>query len=304
MSHFKLIASFSLTALFACAHTPPPPPQELVAARTSYEQAQSGPAARTAPAELHVAAEALQVAEESYRKEPKSQDTIDTAYIAERRAERANALGIWADAANATQRANKDLTKTQSAMLGEDQERLRAQKTQLEHAHEANDRARAETAQEHEARLAADQGRIAAEQKAKDAMDALSKSLQTKHDERGTIITLSGGVLFTTNQASILPGAQSALNQVADALKTQAERHFIVGGHTDDQGNDKINDDLSARRANAVRDYLVVHGVAANAITAQGFGSHQPIGDNKTVEGRAMNRRVEIIVQPDVTAQR
>ena len=50
-----------------------------------------------------------------------------------------------------------------------------------------------------------------------------------------------------------------------------------------------------------MRDYLVVRGVAADAITAQGFGSHQPLGDNTTTEGRAMNRRVEIIVQPDVT---
>ena len=55
------------------------------------------------------------------------------------------------------------------------------------------------------------------------------------------------------------------LNQVADALKTQAEHHFVVGGHTDNQGTDRINDDLSARRAMAVRDYLVVRGVSANA---------------------------------------
>ena len=62
------------------------------------------------------------------------------------------------------------------------------------------------------------------------------------------------------------------------------------------KGSDRINDDLSLRRANAVREYLVVRGVAPAAISATGFGSSRPVGDNKTAEGRAMNRRVEIIV--------
>jgi outer membrane protein OmpA-like peptidoglycan-associated protein len=133
-------------------------------------------------------------------------------------------------------------------------------------------------------------------------MDALSKSLAVKADTRGTVITLSGGVLFATGQATILPGAQVQLNQVADALRTQAEHHFTVEGHTDNQGTDAINNDLANRRANAVRDYLVVRGVAAEAITAQGVGSTRPVADNKTTEGRAMNRRVEIVVDRTVTA--
>lgn len=133
-------------------------------------------------------------------------------------------------------------------------------------------------------------------------MDALSKSLAVKADTRGTVITLSGGVVFATGQATILPGAQAQLNQVADALKTQAEHHFVVEGHTDNQGTDAINNELSTKRANAVRDYLVVRGVAAAAITAQGFGSARPVGDNKNPEGRAMNRRVEIIVDRAVTS--
>jgi len=117
-----------------------------------------------------------------------------------------------------------------------------------------------------------------------------------KSEARGTVITLAGGLVFATGRSVILPGAQSQLNQVADALKTQAEHHFSVEGHTDNQGTDKINDDLSLRRANAVREYLVVRGVAPAAISATGFGSSRPVGDNKTAEGRAMNRRVEIIV--------
>ncbi len=289
------IFAITLSMLFACAHAPPP--QELVYARSAYLHAQAGPAARLTPAELHDAYESLQYAERAYAKDATSQDAIDWSYIAWRDAQRADALGVAANAAGEKARADRALTKTQSAMISDDEARIRAQKETIEKERDSADRAWENTADERAARLAA-------EQKAREAMDALGKSLATKTDERGTVITLSGGVLFVTNQATLLPGAQAQLNLVADALKTQAEHHFVVGGHTDDQGTDRINDDLSQRRANAVRDYLVVHGVSANAITAQGFGSHQPIGDNKTIEGRAMNRRVEIIVQPDVTAAR
>ena len=177
-------------------------------------------------------------------------------------------------------------------MLSSDEIKLRETRGELDHERTNVAMARAETAAEHAARREA-------EQKAQDAMDALSKNLTMKHDDRGTIITLSGGVLFATGKATLLPGARGQLDQVADALKTQAEHHFVVGGHTDTQGTDQINDSLSTQRANAVRDYLIARGVSADAITAQGFGSHQPIGDNLTTEGRAMNRRVEIIVNKD-----
>ena len=287
--------------LFACATAMPS--QELVDARAAYAHAQAGPAAKFAPAEVHVAQVSLDLAERSFRDDSKSRDAVDTAYIALRKAQRADALGAAAQAGDARARADRDVTKTQAAMLTKGEVRLRDTKDalrdtqgQLVKEQDATDKARQDTDRAHQETENERAGRVAAEKKAQDAMEALSKSLATKHDDRGTIITLSGGVLFATNKATLLPGAQAQLNQVADALKTQAEHHFIVGGHTDNQGSDTINDDLSTRRATAVREYLVVRGVAAAAISAQGFGSHQPIGENATTEGRAMNRRVEIIV--------
>ena len=104
-------------------------------------------------------------------------------------------------------------------------------------------------------------------------MDALSKSLAVKADTRGTVITLSGGVLFATGQATILPGAQAQLNQVADALKTQAEHHFTIEGHTDNQGTDAINNDLANRRANAVRDQDIRGGPVQPAHPVAGLRS-------------------------------
>jgi outer membrane protein OmpA-like peptidoglycan-associated protein len=295
MSSLTTLCGLPILAMFACATALPP--QELVDARTAYQHAQVGPAAKLMPAELHVARESLDVAEQSFADSPKSQDAVDNAYIALRKSERADALGKAAAATAEKEHADTEVGKTQQQMLSNDEVKLRNTRGELAQERDSTARAQAETATEHAARMDA-------EKKAADAMDALARSLTLKKDDRGTVITLSGGVLFVTGKSTILPGAQVQLNQVADALKTQAEHHFVVGGHTDTQGTDQINDQLSTERANAVRDYLVVRGVSADAITAQGFGSHQPIADNKTTEGRAMNRRVEIIVGNDASASR
>ena len=71
-----------------------------------------------------------------------------------------------------------------------------------------------------------------------------------------------------------------------------------TAGHTDSQGGTSYNQELSQRRAQAVRDYLVSRGIAADRVTAQGVGPSRAITDNKSAEGRANNRRVEIVVEP------
>jgi outer membrane protein OmpA-like peptidoglycan-associated protein len=270
-------------------------PRELVDARAAYDHASQGQASKLDPADLHVARESLDVAEKKFADDPDSQDVIDDSYIAMRKAQRAEALGNFAAANGSLAMAAENRTKTQQEIINAQQGQLENTQASLAKTHDALEKQKEMTAQERQARLDA-------EKKATDAMDALSKSLAVKADTRGTVITLSGGVVFATGQATILPGAQAQLNQVADALKTQAEHHFTVEGHTDNQGTDAINNDLSTRRANAVRDYLVVRGVASEAITSQGFGSTRPVGDNKNPEGRAMNRRVEIVVDRAVTA--
>ncbi len=118
------------------------------------------------------------------------------------------------------------------------------------------------------------------------------------------VITLSGGVLFASNRSDLLPGAQAKLNDVAAALtKQDAESKISVEGHTDSQGDASYNQELSQRRAQSVRDYLVSRGIAADRVSAQGFGLTRPIADNASPEGRANNRRVEIVVQPVVASR-
>ena len=289
----KLSTLVLVVLVAACgAHMPP---KELVDARAAYDHAAAQEATSLVPAELHIAKESLDVAEKKFADDPDSQDVRDSAYVAMRKAQRAEALGTVAAATDSKHTAEHERTRTQAEIIAAQQGKLANAQDQIAHEHASLVQQKQLTEQERQARLEA-------EKKAKDAMDALSKSLAVKADTRGTVITLSGGVLFATGQATILPGAQAELNQVADALKTQAEHHFTVEGHTDNQGTDAINNDLSNRRANAVRDYLIVRGVASEAITAQGFGSTRPIGDNHSPEGRAMNRRVEIVVDRAVTA--
>jgi outer membrane protein OmpA-like peptidoglycan-associated protein len=291
-----LIAAVCVAGLAACASHKPP--VELVDARAAYAHAEDGNASKLTPADLHVAAVALDSAERAYKDDAESQKTKDLAYIAQRKAQRAEALGNAAAALAAKGSMDQTVSRTQEAIIDHQQKQLGARDQQLAKKDADLQNQVAATEAERAARAQAEADKAAAEKKAQDAMDALSKSLAVKSDTRGTVITLSGGVLFATNKANILPGAQAQLNQVAEALKTQAEQHITIEGHTDNQGNDAINADLSARRAAAVRDYLVVRGVSANAISTSGLGATRPVADNHTVEGRSMNRRVEIVVAP------
>jgi outer membrane protein OmpA-like peptidoglycan-associated protein len=83
---------------------------------------------------------------------------------------------------------------------------------------------------------------------------------------------------------------------VATAL-TDRKENIVVEGHTDSRGSDSYNLDLSERRAQSVRDYLVTRGVSANHCRAVGYGESRPVADNRTAEGRANNRRVEIVIE-------
>jgi len=127
---------------------------------------------------------------------------------------------------------------------------------------------------------------------------AVAGALAVRDEPRGTVITLPGNVLFQSGKDNLLPAAQQKLDAVALALKDQEEHKMVVEGHTDSQGSESSNIDLSQRRAQTVRDYLVSRGVPNDKITAIGIGQGRPVASNSSPDGRAANRRVEIIVQP------
>lgn len=102
------------------------------------------------------------------------------------------------------------------------------------------------------------------------------------------------GVNFETNKATLLEGSANILDRVAESLIAHPEVNVEVAGHTDSDGSVSYNLKLSQQRANTVRDYLVKMGVPAAQLTAKGYGEAEPIADNKTKEGKATNRRVEL----------
>ena len=99
---------------------------------------------------------------------------------------------------------------------------------------------------------------------------------------------------FDTNKAVIKPESNATLNDAAAALKAASTLSIVVAGHTDNVGTPEANMKLSDERAKAVMAALVQRGIPADRLTAEGFGQTQPIADNRTEEGRARNRRVEL----------
>ena len=137
-----------------------------------------------------------------------------------------------------------------------------------------------------------------AERKAEEAYNSLEKFGKVSADERGTVISLSGSLLFASGKSNLLPAAKRRLKEVADALlQNDPGAQLLVEGHTDSTGSAELNDALSLKRAESVRSYLVSKGIPKGQIEAQGFGFSRPIADNSSTEGRANNRRVEIVVQ-------
>jgi len=104
------------------------------------------------------------------------------------------------------------------------------------------------------------------------------------------------GVRFDTNSATLRPESTSALENVLALINNRANSHWVISGHTDNQGSAELNQKLSQSRATSVIAWLVSHGVAASRLTPQGFGASHPVADNSTEAGRAMNRRVEMLL--------
>ncbi len=105
------------------------------------------------------------------------------------------------------------------------------------------------------------------------------------------------GVFFESNSANLTASSTATLDKAVEALKKRADVKVEVAAHTDSGGKASYNEHLSGLRAQAVRGYLVSHGIDATRLTAKGYGEASPIADNATKEGRAKNRRVELIIK-------
>jgi outer membrane protein OmpA-like peptidoglycan-associated protein len=112
---------------------------------------------------------------------------------------------------------------------------------------------------------------------------------------RGLVLTL-GDVLFDTGKSQLNPGAARKLDQLAQFLADHPERRVQIDGFTDSVGTDSYNQDLSQRRADAVKSALVTRGIDPARIESQGYGKGFPVADNADAGGRQLNRRVEVVI--------
>lgn len=284
-----VVAPLALVSLGACGGDRPPP-KSLVDARTELATAKNGIAVKLDPTDVHEAELALQKAEQAWSNAPDEPNTLDFAVIAQRKAQIAEAEAAVLKAQQDAEVAKRELqgvmsTQLQSARGQLDQTKQALNKTQEQLQTEQK------TADEQRKKLAD------LEAKLKDARDTIAKIAAVKDDDRGMVITLQGEVLFPTGKWELKAGAMAKLDQIADALRGK-EQPMVVYGFTDNVGTHDNNMELSQKRATSVRDYLASKGIPQDLITAQGKGPDVPISDNNSVEGRAANRRVEIVVQP------
>ncbi len=115
---------------------------------------------------------------------------------------------------------------------------------------------------------------------------------------RGLVLTL-GDVLFDTGKAQLNPGSDRKLDQLAQFLTSHPERRVQIDGYTDSVGTDAYNQDLSQRRADAVKSALIARGIDPSRIGTQGYGKGYPVADNTNSGGRQLNRRVEVVIGED-----
>ena len=127
----------------------------------------------------------------------------------------------------------------------------------------------------------------------KQEVTADASALQDELSKSGHVAVY--GINFDTGKAAILPDSEPVLAEVQKLLEQNDSLKIRIEGHTDNTGNAAANQALSDRRANAVMGWLVAHGIDSSRLSAKGFGDAKPIADNSTEEGRAKNRRVELV---------
>jgi OOP family OmpA-OmpF porin len=254
------------------------PPVALEQARTAYAQAEQTPAVvAQAPVPLREANQALQRAERVWADDHDTEEVQHLAALATQRV----------DIARAT--AEKKVAEAQIQQATEDRDQVllaartrAAQRSQLEAARA-----------QQQAQVATSQAQAATSQ-VQQLQQELA-ALQAKQTDRGLVLTL-GDVLFETGKADLRPGALQNLYPLVTFLQQYPERRVVIEGHTDSVGSDAYNRDLSQRRADAVRDFLLQNGVNPAQLTTRGYGKASPVASNNTAEGRQQNRRVELII--------
>ncbi|MBC8068113.1 MAG: OmpA family protein [Deltaproteobacteria bacterium] len=278
-----MIAALLATPSFAaCAHDPT---KELVAARVAYDEASKGPANELAPTEVYEASKALALAEQAHDDKPASDKERDLAYVAHRKAELAKVKADQFVAQDDVKKAKQTYVSTLEQQKDSSQQQLAQANTSLDATQKALD--------------AEQKRRSDLQNQLGSAMASINELGKMKQDGGRTVITLDGSVLFTSDSSKLLAPAMGKLQKVAEVISEYGDKYRVrVEGHTDSRGSAGHNRSLSESRAASVREFLVGRGVQPTVITSVGRGEDAPIAPNDTAEGRADNRRVELVIEP------
>ena len=320
-----VLSALAAAVIAACASNAPN--ASLESARASVDQAANSPeVVRRAPLELKAARDTIDKADGVWRSDRDEGEVNHLSYLAKQRAEVARNLARSRQAdedvkdANSAgdklrleartreaEKARMDATaaqnQTQTAQAQARQSQIDAANAQ-QNATAATRMAAADRAQSIAAQEAAAADRMRAEQAAGTAnaaqervrqLEAQLRDIEGKQTERGLLVTL-GDVLFAFNKAELTPQAAPRLDKLAAFLKQFPQRKLLVEGYTDAVGTDAYNMELSERRAEAIREALVARGVDTTRVVTKGYGKAYPVADNSSTDGRAVNRRVEVVI--------
>jgi outer membrane protein OmpA-like peptidoglycan-associated protein len=265
-------------------------------ARTEAERRAAEAEAR-ALAERRAAEDRLSAQEAAAREREAARLELESRLAAERAAaERESAARTQAE----RDRVAAELEKTRVE--------LEASRRAAEDAAKAAEaeRQRLEAQRKAEADRAAELERLQAEQQKtqEELRKTLSQLAAVREEARGLIVTLPGNIYFDVNKSDVKPSMRARLSEIARALATVPNQRVLIEGHTDSDGTDDYNLQLSRLRSDSVRSVLVAGGVSPERIEAQGYGETKPVATNATAAGKAQNRRVEIVIEGMAAAGR
>ncbi len=288
--------------------------QQLRGAEEAYRQSRDRKAVEAAARETAETAEEARV----MAVKQKAEETAQAAAAAEKKAADERAAKARADAdAEAARRAEAEKARADAEAAKAEAERMKqeAEKAAAEAARQKQeaDKARQEALAQQQAALEQKKAAEAEAEKARQAaaqaeaekadlraqlLGQLNSILQTRDSARGLIVNMSD-VLFDTGSSTLKSGAREKLAKISGILLAHPGLTLQIEGHTDIVGSDDLNQQLSERRAESVRQFLGEQGVPISSMTARGFGKTQPVATNDTAEGRQQNRRVELVVNGD-----
>ena len=262
------------------------------------KEAEREEAARKAAADAQAKAQADAEAARQDAQRAQAQADEDARRRAE--AEQAQAQAEQQRAALLAQQEQAQAQAEAAREAAEDaQRRMQEAQNQLAAAQQQSEEAEREKEQaENQTQVAQQQAQQAIQEKEQmraRLLAQLNQVLQTRDSARGLIVSMPD-VLFDFNKYTLKPQARERLAKISGIILAYPDLKLHIEGHTDSIGSDEYNQELSEKRAEAVRGYLVSQGVTPDDVSAAGLGKADPVADNSTAAGRKLNRRVEMVV--------